>query len=177
MSDGARGGTSCRSGSPRDNDRAFDSVLSREETGMSSKDKGKFAGKHPRGTVPDEKIAIHLRGQIMEGGIPCAAAFAIAGRLGITPQEVGVTIDLLEAPIDECQLGLFGYGKGKKKVKAAENVPPALHDAIMKSLVEGRLPCRSAWDLAEKSAVSRMDIAAACETLGIRISRCQLGSF
>ncbi|MCX5852141.1 MAG: hypothetical protein NT072_08810, partial [Deltaproteobacteria bacterium] len=84
---------------------------------------------------------------------------------------------LLEAQIDQCQLGLFGYGKGKKKVKAAENVPPALHDAIMKSLVEGRLPCRSAWDLAEESAVSRMDIAAACETLGIRISRCQLGSF
>ncbi|MCX5851392.1 MAG: hypothetical protein NT072_04970, partial [Deltaproteobacteria bacterium] len=63
---------------------------------MSSKDKGKFAGKHPRGTAPDEKIADAVRGKIMEGRIRCAAAFTIAGRLGITPQEVGVTIDLLE---------------------------------------------------------------------------------
>lgn len=144
---------------------------------MAKKDEGKFRAKHPQGATPDKNIAAHLRGVIREGTVHCAAAFVVAERLGIAPQEVGVTIDLLEAKIDECQLGLFGYGKERKKVTAAQSIPSAMEDAIMNALVDGRLPCRIAWDLARDHTVSRMSIAAACEKLGIRISRCQLGSF
>ena len=144
---------------------------------MSRKDKGTFTAKHPPGVVLDENTAVHLRKEIKGGGIPCAAAFKVAKRLGITPKEVGIAIDLLEVPIIFCQLGLFGYGEGKKKVKAAEHVPAAVADAIRKSLVEGKLPCNVAWDLARAHALSRLDIAAACEALGFKLSRCQIGSF
>ena len=122
-------------------------------------------------------IAEAVKKEITDDKISCTAAFKVAGRLKVTPGEVGVTIDLLEIPIIKCQLGLFGYGPPDKAVTAAETVSPALEEAIQASLVKEKLPCLSAWEIAVKFKMAKREITSACENLRIKIVSCQLGTF
>ncbi|MBW1683324.1 MAG: hypothetical protein JRJ83_18275, partial [Deltaproteobacteria bacterium] len=69
------------------------------------------------------------------------------------------------------------YSPEKSVVSPAEQVPPDLESAIRGALVEGRLPCASAWAIARKLGMAKMAVSAACEKLGIKISACQLGAF
>ena len=144
---------------------------------MTSKDKGRYAKKHPSNRKIDEKVAEAVKGRISEDKISCAAAFKIASDLKVSPLEVGFTIDALEVPITKCQLGLFGYTSHKKIVKPAESVTPALEDAIRQALINDRLSCSAAWEIAERHGLGKMDVTAACEALKIKISSCQLGTF
>ncbi|HID89827.1 MAG TPA: hypothetical protein EYP52_09005, partial [Anaerolineae bacterium] len=99
----------------------------------------------------------------------------------LEPLEVGQTADALGIRLNRCQLGLFGYGpkaEGRHKiVQPAETVEPGLAQAIRDNLVEGKLPCRAAWDIASALRIPKMDVSAAAEALGIKITRCQLGAF
>jgi hypothetical protein len=144
---------------------------------MSRKDKGGFAQKHPPDHPSDPRIAEAVKTAAREGKISCAAAFELARSLGVSPKEVGVEMDLQEIPVTHCQLGLFGYGSKGKGIEAAGEVPPALAEAIHKALVNGRLPCASAWEMAEAMGLSKREVASACEALKIKISACQLGTF
>lgn len=125
-----------------------------------------------------EAIRRHLDS---EGMLPCAAAFRIVEELGVEPLEVGRTADEMGVKLNRCQLGLFGYGpkaEGRHKVvRPAETVSPELAQAIRDSLSEGRLTCKAAWDIAAAFRIPKMDVSAAAERLGVRISRCQLGAF
>ena len=143
---------------------------------MTKKNKGHFAQKHP-GVTLDEGIAQEIRAQVLEGGLFCAIAFKIARDLSITPGDVGRSADLLELPILKCQLGLFGYPPQRRVVKPAESVAPDLEKAIQKELVDDRIPCSTAFSLAEKLKIPKMVVASACEKMGIKISTCQLGAF
>lgn len=130
----------------------------------------------------DERIAEAIRRHLdSEGMLPCAAAFRIAEDLEVEPLEVGRTADEMKVKLNRCQLGLFGYGpkaEGRHKiVRPAETVHPELAQAIQAHLSEGRLTCRAAWDIAAAFRIPKMDVAAAAERLGVRISRCQLGAF
>ena len=144
---------------------------------MSIHSKGHFAAKHPPGTrvapVLDQTVREHLKG----GRITCHQAHGIAEKLNTPPIQVGVAIDLAEGRILKCQLGLFGYGKGEKKVKAAEHITPALRNAIEAALEKGHLPCAAAWRIASQYGLPRIAVAHACEALGVRIRPCQLGAF
>jgi len=144
---------------------------------MTSKDKGHYSKKHP----PDIKVRPELVEAVKEkardGQISCAAAFGIADRLNILPSEAGIAIDSSEIKIDKCQLGIFGYGNDNRIVKPAESVSTPLKNAIGVAMKEGRLPCDSAWAIAEKLGIGKMDVTAACENLGVKISSCQLGAF
>ncbi len=93
---------------------------------MTHEDAGHYAAKHSKETVLDERIAGEIRKTIKDGKVSCAAAHRIAEELGVTPAEVGVTIDLLEARIERCQLGLYGYSPKRRIVEAAEAVSPEL---------------------------------------------------
>ena len=77
----------------------------------------------------------------------------------------------------KCQLGLFGYTPEKKIVRAAKTVDADLKEALQESLVNNRLPCESAWDIAERFQLRKMALSSACETLGIKVKPCQLGAF
>jgi len=116
-----------------------------------------------------------------DGTLPCAAAFRVAEAIGVEPLEVGQTADGLGIKLSRCQLGLFGYGpkaEGRHKVvRPAERVDPGLAQAIRDSLVEGKLACRTAWEIAEALRIPKMEVAAAAEALGVKIFRCQLGAF
>ncbi|MFN3763277.1 MAG: hypothetical protein ACK4WK_08775 [Anaerolineae bacterium] len=130
----------------------------------------------------DERIADAIRRHLdAEGMLPCAAAFRVAEELGVEPLAVGQTADEMEVRLNRCQLGLFGYGpkaEGRHKVvRPAEAVEPGLAQAIQDGLSEGRLPCRTAWEIAETLGIPKMEVSAAAEALGVRIVRCQLGAF
>ncbi|UCD72142.1 MAG: hypothetical protein JSW70_03865 [Syntrophobacterales bacterium] len=141
-------------------------------------DESHYAGKHGAQKQLDQAIADAIRKRSVKGKLSCAAAFHIAEEVSVEPSEVGRTLDLLEVKIIKCQLGLFGHERGKHLiVKAAEAVPPALERALRASLVDERLPCATAWEIAKRFDLPKMGITSACETLNIRIGQCQLGSF
>lgn len=130
----------------------------------------------------DERIVEAIRRHLdSEGMLPCAAAFRVVEELGVEPLAVGQTADEMGVRLNRCQLGLFGYGpkaEGRHKVvRPAETVEPGLAQAIQDGLCEGRLPCKTAWEIAEALGVPKMEVSAAAEALGIRIARCQLGAF
>lgn len=144
---------------------------------MTHKDKPNYAKKHAPTLKLNPAVAEAVKEAASDNTLSCTAAFIVAGKLKVTPAEVGVTIDLLEIPIIQCQLGLFGYGPSEKGLTAAETVSPELESAIRESLVKEKLPCASAWEIASKFKLAKKEISAACETLKIRITSCQLGTF
>jgi hypothetical protein len=126
---------------------------------------------------PDAEIQNKIVQRAKEGELPCAVAFDAADQLGITPEAVGQYADRAKLRLTKCQLGLFGYQPEKRLVKPADAVAPELETAIRTELVNDRLPCKSAWMLAEKFGVRKMAVSGACETLRIKIKPCQLGAF
>jgi len=143
---------------------------------MTHKDTGNYAGKR-HGAELDETIATKIKEKTSEKRISCAEAHSIATELNITPGEVGTAIDLLEVRIIKCQLGLFGYGKEKNIPVLSDKVNPDIESSIRSALVNDRLPCLTAWELAKKFHISKPIIAAVCESMKIKISPCQLGAF
>jgi hypothetical protein len=139
-------------------------------------DAGRYAGKHGPGVIPDETIAKAVREKTVEGEVACADAERIAAMLGVTIAEIGRTLDLMEIRIYRCRLGLFGYPEGKI-VRPATEVDPDFEAAIREGLIDGRLPCKVAWEIAEKQKVTKMEISSVCEALKIKIKPCQLGAF
>ena len=137
----------------------------------------KFANKHGSNTKIDARIRDALGQRAQHNEVPCAVAFKIAESQQVSPADVGKTADLLELELVKCQLGLFGYKPGKKIVKPRAAQSPDLEKTIRDSLIDGKLPCRTAWEIASSHDLSKMAISAICEHLGIKIKPCQLGAF
>jgi hypothetical protein len=114
-----------------------------------------------------------------DGHLPCACAFALALRLKVEPLEVGQGATSLGVRITRCQLGLFGRPNGAegRLVRSGSQPDEGMRAAIASRLVDGRLPCSEAWGIAQETRRSRRDVARATESLGVRISACQLGCF
>jgi hypothetical protein len=144
---------------------------------MTHSDTGRYAAKHGPDGSPDVRIAAAVRGKVQEGKFDCAEAERIGSELGVALAEVGRTLDLLEARIGHCQLGLFGYAPEGKAVRPADRVASDLEGMIRAGLADARLPCKSAWGIAAELKIPRMAVSSACETLKIRIKPCQLGAF
>ncbi len=144
---------------------------------MTHEDSGHYAEKHPKGTKSDPGLTDAVNKVVKDGEVSCAAAHKVAADAGVTPAEVGTAIDLLEYRICKCQIGLFGYGPGKNRVRPADVVTPDLAAAIKASRVDGRLPCAACWELAKKTGITRMQASEACEALQVKIKPCQLGAF
>jgi len=127
--------------------------------------------------MSEEQLQKMITSRAVSNALSCAAAFEIAGELGVSPGAVGETLDQLRIHLGGCQLGLFGYKPEKKIVKPLDAVDAALEAALRAALVSDRLPCRAAWDISERFQVAKMTVSAACETLGVKIRPCQLGAF
>jgi hypothetical protein len=52
-----------------------------------------------------------------------------------------------------------------------------LDKKIKASLVDGKLPCAAAFQIAQQSNVTTKDIGEACNRLKIKVRSCQLGCF
>jgi hypothetical protein len=144
---------------------------------MARTDADRYAAKHPGDRALNPKLAAAVQKRSAGGEINCSDATAIAENLRAGMPEVGATIDLLEIRLKRCQLGLFGYGPKKLIVEPAASVSADLEKAICGRLADGRLSCRAAWDIADQAGIARMAVAAACETLKVKIKPCQLGAF
>jgi hypothetical protein len=137
----------------------------------------KFSEKHAADTQMDPAVKQKVEDKIKNNEISCAVAFQIAEELKAAPAEVGKGIDLLDIRLVKCQLGLFGYRPGKKAIKPKSPQSRDLEEAIHLALVEKKLSCRAAWDIAHRFNVPKMAVSAACEALNIKIKPCQLGAF
>jgi hypothetical protein len=144
---------------------------------MTHANRGHYAKKHPEDRKVNPDVAAAVKKKAANAKIACAVAFTISSHLNVPPAEVGFTADFFEIPITKCQLGLFGYHPIKKNVKPAESVSGELEDEIRAALVNGKLPCAAAWEIAGRSGIHKMKVASACEALKIKIITCQLGAF
>ncbi len=144
---------------------------------MAHEDKGKYFKKHPEGTQVSEPLRQEILKQAKDNNFSCKAAEKVSKSLRVSMGEIGVAMDMLNVNIVQCQLGLFGFEGGQKKVATADAVTPQLEAAIRKALVNNRLSCLAAWAIADQLDVKRPDVTAACEALKIKIKPCQLGAF
>ena len=128
-------------------------------------------------TLDDE-----IQAALEQGQLPCERAFELVKKLKVTPHQVGKACDAGGVRLSRCQLGLFGYGpkaEGKHKtVRALDKVPPELESAIRAVVKKGgNITCAAAWEIADELKVEKMTVSNAAETLGVRITPCQLGAF
>mgnify|MGYP001820888930 CR=1 FL=1 len=144
---------------------------------MTHEDAGHYASKHPKGTEADPKIVEQVKQKLSNNHITCVAAHLVATDLSVPPWQVGMTIDLLEARIIKCQLGLFGYSPQKNIVKPADNVSSALQNALDTKQKEKRISCEHCWEIAAQQGLKKLEVASACEALNMKIKPCQLGAF
>lgn len=114
-----------------------------------------------------------------DGKIPCACAVDLARACGVAAAEIGRLADGEGIRVSVCQLGLFGYeAYGEKRwASRLTSVPLALEEEIRAACVGGCLPCAAAWHIADEHGLPRLVLGAAAETLGLRVSACQLGCF
>ena len=144
---------------------------------MGHEDSSDYSKKHGPDIQLDPNIKKEILKRAKDEKIPCAVVFDIVEQLNETPKNVGVAIDLVNFRITKCQLGLFGYEPGKKIAKALDTVDDELKSKIEKGLENGRLPCKTAWEIARQLNIRKMRVSNACETLGIKVKPCQLGAF
>ncbi len=144
---------------------------------MTHADKDKYFQKHPSETKVADILRQNILNKVNNNKMSCAVAEEIAQITGASLAETGVALDILNINIVECQLGLFGYNQQKKIVQPSKEVVPSLNSAIQQVLINGRLPCAAAWEIASKLNLPRMKLSAACEALQIKIKPCQLGAF
>jgi hypothetical protein len=116
-----------------------------------------------------------------KGRLPCAVAHYLAAYAGISPLEVGKAATQAGIKLDQCQLGLFGYGrKGKSAYKIVGRkveVGPEVLDIITASLKDGRISCARLWEIAKQTGVMRAEAGNAADSLGVKVTPCQLGAF
>lgn len=125
----------------------------------------------------NENITEILKQAAADNKITCAQAFAISQKQSVFPDLLGVAMNEAKIRICECQMGLFGCGSGNKAVKPAESVSAELEDLIFSYLADGRLECQAAWNIAAELKIRKIDVASACESMKIKINKCQLGAF
>ena len=144
---------------------------------MSQNKDKEFREKHGSDVKANSLIKDKILKCAKNDELSCSVAFEIAKDLEVSTAEIGINLDLLNFKLIKCQLGLFGYKPKKKIVKPQNSVDKDLKDAICGTLVNGKLSCKSAWDVASRFNVRKMTVSFTCEAMDIKISNCQLGAF
>lgn len=137
--------------------------------------------KLPQGTSPDPVIAEHISTTLVDGKLPCAAAFSIADTLDVPALDVGRAADLMDVRLTRCQLGFFGYPNKQAWDQAdfeAMPVPEGLTAAMQEAQnVNGEVSCAKLWQLAGAYGVARLQVGYLADALDIHVTPCQLGAF
>ena len=139
----------------------------------------KFAKKHGNNVNLNAAVKDEITKSMKNGAIFCDDAFRIADKLNITSEKVGITADLMDCKLTGCQLGLFGL---QSQNKASEMLLPELKKndlkkKIMSELIDSRLTCKKAWEIASQHRVCKITVTELCDEMKIKITRCQLGAF
>ncbi|MDD5306230.1 MAG: hypothetical protein PHU25_02805 [Deltaproteobacteria bacterium] len=114
--------------------------------------------------------------------LACAVAHYIAASLAVDPRDVGEAANQRKLKLAACQLGLFGYGrKGASDYKILGRkvgLDREILDRIMaRAAPDKTITCRALWDLAAECGIMRAEAGNAADSLGLKISACQLGAF
>lgn len=130
----------------------------------------------------DEKITERATEEAVDGQLSCVNAHAIAAELDVSPLEVGKVVNRdTHLRFYRCQLGLFGYGpkpEGKHKiVQEAPRVPEEIEEALMAHTRDGHIACKAVWNIADDFEYPRLGMANIVESLGLKVTPCQLGCF
>jgi len=129
----------------------------------------------------DEQILDRIRRAAVGNQISCASAHRIAQDLGVPPIAVGDVADANGLGIYRCQMGLFGFGvkaEGTHRiVRPADHIPEEVRQALTPHIVDGRIPCAVAWQVADRLEYPYLALANILEALGCRVKPCQLGCF
>jgi hypothetical protein len=144
---------------------------------MTHTDKGNYAAKHQATESLNTAVVQAVKNATTNGAISCAAAHKIASDCSVTPEEVGRELDAQEVQITLCQLGIFKHSTDRPAAPANLELTPELKKALSEGLVNERLPCETAWSVADRLGLTKRQIGAACDRLGIKINACQLGTF
>ena len=136
-----------------------------------------FSTKHPLGTQVADHISDALKPCIRKGKIACVDVHALAGEINVPAHQVGIAIDLCEARIVACQLGLFGGSSSMDAERPIAPLPTGFEAAIQASLQDNSLTCQQAWQLAQSHGMTRRQVGQFCNALEIKITQCQLGAF
>ena len=153
-------------------------IIQCERIDKMGKDKGKkFSDKHTTAEKPNPEIKNHIEIRSKNKEIPCRLAFEIIEDIGVLPAEVGKNIDLMNYKLIKCQLGLFGYTPKKKIVTPQDTTNRDLITAIQNALVNEKLSCANAWEIATRFQVSKLTVSSIAEAMGVKIKPCQLGAF
>ena len=119
--------------------------------------KGKrFADKHDPNIKPDGSITSEILKHTQHAEISCDDAFQVAEILGVSANLVGMNADLIDVKLIKCELGLFGYRPRKNIVPPQTEVDPELKDAILDARINGKLPCKIAWEIASRLNIPKM---------------------
>ncbi|MDL1967342.1 MAG: hypothetical protein LWW97_02030 [Deltaproteobacteria bacterium] len=137
----------------------------------------KMADKHRPDEKPDSLIKYEILKHSLNNELSCASAFLIAKELNVSPDKVGMITNSINCRLVKCQMGLFGYRPDKKIVKPVKTANQNLKNTIIDNLVEGKLECKIAWDIASRFKVNKMTASGICEDMNIKINECQLGAF
>ena len=137
----------------------------------------KLADKHRSDKKPDSLIKYEILKHSLNSELSCASAFLIAKKLNVSPGRVGMITDSINCRLVKCRMGLFGYRPDKKIVKPVKTANQNLKNTITDNLVEGKLECKIAWDIASRFKVNKMTVSGICEDMNIKINECQLGAF
>lgn len=143
---------------------------------MGHQDRDNYAKKHP-GVQLDQRLAGPVMQASRSGKLACASAHRLAKSHNCSPEHIGTQADLLELRITQCQLGLFGHTKGKKNFNIDADMTPQLKDRLLECQANGKIACKTCWELAKAFKISKLDMGSVCEQLEIRIKPCQLGVF
>jgi len=143
---------------------------------MGHQDRDNYVKRHP-GVQLDQRLAGPIKQASDNGTLACASAHRLAKIQHCSPKQIGTQADLLELRIAQCQLGLFGHAKGKKNFNPDAHMTQQLKDRIFECQSDGKIACRTCWELAKEFKMSKLDMGSACEQLEIRIKPCQLGVF
>jgi len=131
----------------------------------------------------ESKLQDELKSHLGEDGqITCASAHKVAEKTGLEPAVVGEEANRTDIRITRCQLGLFGFAPqkgmpGYKTVKKLDSVDAEVSKEVKAAAEDGKAPCMDLWRIAEKHNISRSDMGNIAETLGLKVSPCQLGCF
>ncbi len=144
---------------------------------MTHTDKGNYAAKHPEAVSLNTAVVQALKNTAKNGKITCAAAHKIARDCSVAPAEAGRAIDAEELQITHCQLGIFKHSADRPAAPANLKLTPELEKALAEGMVNGHLPCKTSWSIANHFMLTKRQVGAACDRLGIKINACQLGTF
>ena len=136
----------------------------------------------PEDLRPDPVVAAAIGARLVDGCLTCAAAFAAAQELRVSPAEIGRCADALRVRLARCQLGLFGFPGHCKGWEAAGAealpIPQGLEDALCAARDRhGQLECSAVWCEADRFGVPRVQAGFVADRLGVPIRNCQLGAF